>query len=190
MLTILMFNMEEGEFRSFQELCAQIGHIPVSAAILRGEGHPLYRLEEMLSPGMECLKNMLQTQPIEQTEPTELKEPDVKTGHCRIRTAKKYYDIPYDAILFIECECKKSVIHTRQGKITVPMPLYRIKQDLPSDIFIQTHRSFIVHIENILSIDKTGESWEIAFAGIAEKALISRTYRKDFLHCMEEFLRD
>lgn len=181
MVTILMFRLDEGELRSFQELCAQIGKLPVPAAILQeGTDHPLSHLsalEEMLLPNVKGLKEFLQP-------------PEREEEHCRIRTAKQYYDIPYEDILFIESECKKSVIYTKRGRVMVPVPLYRIKQELPEHIFLQTHRSFIVHIENILSIDKMGEAWEISFAGAAKRVPVSRTYRKGFLRSMEALTQE
>lgn len=182
MITILMFNMEEGEFQTFQKFCARIGHIPLSVSVWRGEGNPLHQLEEAILPaGFQGFLHGRTAQP---------QELDASAGHCRIRTAKKYYDISYEDILFIECECKKSVIHTKQGKVTVPVPLYRIKQELPTDIFVQTHRSFIVQLENMVSIDKTREPWEISFADSAERAVVSRSYRKEFLCTLEAFLRN
>lgn len=181
MIAILMLCVDEGELLSFQEIFAQIGKISLPPVILREESaHPLLQIsamEEMLLPGAECLRKFLQP-------------PEREEEHCRIRTAKQYYDIPYEDILFIESECKKSVIYTKRGRVAVPVPLYRIKQELPGNIFLQTHRSFIVHIENIHSIDKMGEAWEISFAGNAKRVPISRTYRKEFLQGMEALSQD
>lgn len=181
MITILMFRMDEGELLSFREIFAQIGKLSLPPVILREEtDHPLLHMpasEEMLLPNAESLREFLQP-------------PEREEEHCRIRTAKQYYDIPYEDILFIESECKKSVIYTKRGRVALPVPLYRIKQELPGNIFLQTHRSFIVHIENILSIEKTGEAWEISFAGTAKRVPISRTYRKEFLQGMEALPQD
>ena len=58
--------------------------------------------------------------------------------YCRISTQKAIYKIPYQDILFIESEQKKSVIHL-------------------------THRSFIVNLKNASSIDKSQNPWTISF---------------------------
>lgn len=44
--------------------------------------------------------------------------------YCRISTQKAIYKIPYQDILFIESEQKKSVIHLLKKTICVSVPLY------------------------------------------------------------------
>ena len=73
--------------------------------------------------------------------------------YCRISTQKAIYKIPYQDILFIESEQKKSVIHLLKKTICVSVPLYRILEVLPKETFVQTHRSFIVNLKNASSID-------------------------------------
>ena len=51
--------------------------------------------------------------------------------YCRISTQKAIYKIPYQDILFIESEQKKSVIHLLKKTICVSVPLYRILEVLP-----------------------------------------------------------
>lgn len=75
--------------------------------------------------------------------------------YCRISTQKAIYKIPYQDILFIESEQKKSVIHLLKKTICVSVPLYRILEVLPKETFVQTHRSFIVNLKNASSIDKS-----------------------------------
>ena len=55
--------------------------------------------------------------------------------YCRISTQKAIYKIPYQDILFIESEQKKSVIHLLKKNICVSVPLYRILEVLPKETF-------------------------------------------------------
>ena len=108
--------------------------------------------------------------------------------HCRISTAKGIYNIPYDDILFVESTLKKSLIHTIHGSITVPIPLYRVREVLSEPLFIQTHRSFIINLKNTSFIDKTKEPWTISFFGSGKTAFVSRSYRKEVMEIISPLL--
>ena len=69
------------------------------------------------------------------------------------------------------------------------MPLYKLKQTAPLDFLKQTHRSYLVNIDNISKIDKTRDPWTISFQGYPNNALISRTYKKDVLEYLEMRMR-
>lgn len=99
--------------------------------------------------------------------------------YCRISTKKAIYKIPYEEILFIESEHKKSIIHLSENIICVPIPLYRILEALPEETFVQTHRSFIVNLENAASIDKSRNPWTISFFGTEQLAFVGRSFKKN-----------
>ena len=101
--------------------------------------------------------------------------------HCCISTTKGIYNIPLDEILFIESRQKKSTIHLTSGVLTLPVPLYRLRETLPASDFMQTHRSFIVNLKNIAYIDKTKDTWVIFSFSSDKTAFISRTYRRDVM---------
>lgn len=101
--------------------------------------------------------------------------------YCRISTQKAIYKIPYQEILFIESEHKKSVIHLSDDTICVPIPLYRILEALPEESFVQTHRSFIVNLKNAASIDKSRNPWAITFFGSEQLAFVGRSFKKNFM---------
>lgn len=101
--------------------------------------------------------------------------------YCRIDTPKGFYSIPHKAILFIESEQKRSIIHTAEYAIPLPVPLYRIQKVLPKESFIQTHRSFIINLENTAFIDKTKDPWVISFFGTEKTAFVSRTCQKKLM---------
>jgi len=100
---------------------------------------------------------------------------------CMIQTPQKIFSIPLDRILFIESRQKHSILHLEETYITLSIPLYRILQELPSDRFLQTHRSFLVNLRKISHIDKHKDPWVIFFTDSDKTAFVSRTFRKDVL---------
>jgi len=108
--------------------------------------------------------------------------------HCLISTPKGIYNIPYEDILFVESGQKKSVFHLTRETLSLPVPLYRIREILPNTCFVQTHRSFIVNLHKISYIDKTKDPWTICFFGSEKTAFVSRSYRKDLLRAIRPLL--
>ena len=106
--------------------------------------------------------------------------------HCQIQTPKGIYNIPLNHILFIECSQKKSFIHTNNEIFTVHIPLYRIKEILPSQLFSQTHRSFLVNLNHISHIDKQTDPWTIFFFHSEKRAYISRNSRQTILKAVSD----
>lgn len=107
---------------------------------------------------------------------------------CRISTKKAIYKIPYQEILFIESECKKTVIHLSTDTICLSVPLYRIRDALPEETFVQTHRSFVVNLENAAAIDKSRNPWAISFFGTEQLAFVGRSFRKRVLQLVRPLL--
>ena len=104
--------------------------------------------------------------------------------HLRITTAKGIYNIPFYDVFFVECHQKKSILHTRAGTLTLPLPLYRLKEVLPSSVFLQTHRSFLVNLKKISHIDKQSDPWTVFFFDTKENAYISRSYRQQVIQAV------
>lgn len=116
------------------------------------------------------------------------KEGAVEPPYCRINTAKGIYNIPHNEILFVESGQKKSIIHLANDSICLPIPLYRIRDVLPAPYFVQTHRSFIIHLENVSYIDKTKDPWVISFFGSNKTAFVSRSFKKDVMQIIGPML--
>lgn len=102
-----------------------------------------------------------------------------KVLHCNISTSKEIFSVPFCDILFAESTMKKCVLHMKKGSVTLPQPLYRVREMLPSSFFVQTHRSFIVNTKNISYINKCQDPWVISFFDSKECAYVSRNYKKD-----------
>lgn len=105
----------------------------------------------------------------------------VERKFCQINTPKGLYNLPYSEILYIESTMKKSMIHLRNDVIHVPCPLYQIQRMFSDRNFVQTHRSFIVNLENISYVDKSKEPWGIFFFNSDKEAFVSRSHKKTLL---------
>ncbi len=101
-------------------------------------------------------------------------------------TPKGIYNVPLDGIFFIECHQKKSFLHTKTGILSLPFPLYRMKEALPETFFLQTHRSFLVNLKNISHIDKQKDPWTIYFFETEEIAFISRSFRQTVMKAVSD----
>lgn len=100
---------------------------------------------------------------------------------CQINTSKGLYNLPYSDILYIESTMKKSIIHLKNDAIYVPCPLYQVRSMIADKNFVQTHRSFIVNIENVSFVDKSKEPWGIFFFNSDKEAFASRSHKKTLL---------
>lgn len=90
--------------------------------------------------------------------------------------------LPTDQIYFIEINIRTCHIHTKVGvykaeKIT----LSRLSELLPKEIFVQSHRAYIVNINYIYKLHQYKGSWVIAFKEYDKTALVGTTYRKNIL---------
>lgn len=149
--------------------------------ILISDSNPDEKVKQMLQ---ELCSNMEQFRVSEESHHAE----SSSSTHCRISTAKGIYNIPYHDILFVESIQKKVVIHTSYDMLTLPIPLYRIREVLPESMFLQTHRSFIINLKKISFIDKAKEPWVISFFGTDQSAYVSRSYRKEILQAVTPLL--
>ena len=75
-------------------------------------------------------------------------------SHCQITTSKGIYNVPLDDIFFIECRQKKSFVHTKSGILELPIPLYRLKEALPSILFLHISTNRKIYGPFIFSVQK------------------------------------
>ena len=62
----------------------------------------------------------------------------------------KYKKINFDQILYLEAMLNYSAVYTLDGeKITFHITLKEILENLPSNLFIRIHKSFIVSLKQI-----------------------------------------
>lgn len=71
----------------------------------------------------------------------------------RLKSGTKTYQIRLSEIVYIESSGNYLVVHTKTGKIMPLMTMSEILELLPASGFKRTHRSFIVAIEHITSLE-------------------------------------
>ncbi len=59
----------------------------------------------------------------------------------------------YDELLFAEASLNYTTLHTINGKMMVYLTIKGIMENLPPELFIKVHKSFIVNIQKINSIE-------------------------------------
>jgi DNA-binding LytR/AlgR family response regulator len=90
----------------------------------------------------------------------QLKEiPD--NDHIFIKVNSKLEKVKFDDILFVEAMENYVAIYTRQQKLITNITLKGLQEKLPANAFIQPHKSYIINVQavqsiegNILHIDK------------------------------------
>jgi len=99
----------------------------------------------------------------------------VKRKEFFVRTDAKIVRIPYENILFVEALADYVIIQTDAKKHIVHFTMKGIANRLPEDYFVRTHRSYIVNLDKI-------ESLEDNSILIGDKHIpIGASYREAFL---------
>ena len=93
-----------------------------------------------------------------------------------IKTDREYRNIDFDQILYVESMKDYVLIHleSETEPIVAHITLKAIEEKLPSDMFMRVHRSYIVALDKITSIDSCGD---ILIGQISVP--VSDSYRKD-----------
>jgi DNA-binding LytR/AlgR family response regulator len=98
-----------------------------------------------------------------------------ETEHLLLHADHKIYKVKLNDILYIEGLKEYVSYYTREKRIIVLQSLKSIEENLPSDRFIRVHRSYIVPIDRIKSLD--GNQVQIGDKLIP----IGRSYKDDVL---------
>lgn len=106
-------------------------------------------------------------------------DPNVQKGatadYCFIRCGSKYEKILFDQILYVEGMQNYITIYTQKGKFVTLLYLKNLEENLDNTSFIRVHKSYIVSIDKIESI----EGNEILIQ--SHRIPISRNYREQVL---------
>lgn len=73
--------------------------------------------------------------------------------YLTIRADRKFYKINFDSIKYIEGQKAYVTFHTKKKSITALVSLKELEEALPGNRFIRIHKSYIVAIEEILSLE-------------------------------------
>ncbi len=87
-------------------------------------------------------------------------KPQVHDDCLVVRADRKYYLINYDDLIYIEGQKAYVTFYTKTQQITALASLKELEERLPKDRFARIHKSYIVAIKKIHSLE--GNSLEIA----------------------------
>ena len=102
-------------------------------------------------------------------------EPKPLAGHLFIKSGVKTVRVDLDDILFIEGKKDYVLVHTRQHKISTQFSLTSFMEKLPPDQFARIHRSFIIALTKIDSIERN------RIVIVTTEIPIGELYRDDFI---------
>lgn len=100
-------------------------------------------------------------------------KPQMKEDHLIIRADRKLYKINYEDLLYIEGQKAYVTFHTKKKKITALASLRDLEEQLPSSHFMRIHKSYIVSIHEIETLE--GTQVEIGGTRLA----VGKSYRLD-----------
>jgi DNA-binding LytR/AlgR family response regulator len=104
---------------------------------------------------------------------------DNNLGYLKIRCEYDEISIPFETIMYIESKKEYVTVHTPREKVTCNTPLRLLLYELPQNLFIQTHRNFIVAISQIDALELS----RITLVN-KEKVPLSKSYRKPLIDAL------
>ncbi len=79
--------------------------------------------------------------------------PVADEGCFFIKCDYKYEKVNYRDILYVEAMQNYCILHTAERKMITYITLSRLESQLPPDRFLKVHKSFLVSVEKVQSID-------------------------------------
>lgn len=77
----------------------------------------------------------------------------LEDAYMTIRADRKWYKIHYDDLLYVEGQKAYVTFHTKNKKITALFSLKDLENKLPAGMFIRIHKSFIVSVRHIETLE-------------------------------------
>ncbi len=103
-------------------------------------------------------------------------QPDKTNDHFFVKCNNQIEKVFYNDLLYAEAMLNYVMLYTNSKKMMVYVTIRSLEEQLPSDIFIKVHKSFIVNINKIRSIE--GNILDIG----NEKIAISQNLREKVIN--------
>ena len=100
-----------------------------------------------------------------------MQKPQLKEDHLIGRADRKLYKINYEDLLYIEGQKAYVTFHTKKKNITALASLRELEEQLPASRFLRIHKSYIVSIREIESL----EGNQVAIGGT--QLSVGKSYR-------------
>jgi DNA-binding LytR/AlgR family response regulator len=107
--------------------------------------------------------------------------PAVRSDHFFIKCDSQVVKVFFDELLYAEAMLNYVMLHTSSRKMMVYNTIKSLEKQLPADMFMKIHKSYIVNVTKVKSIE--GNILDIG----SKKIGISQTLRDKVLH---EILKD
>ena len=75
-----------------------------------------------------------------------------KHDYLFLKADKKWHKIVFDEIIYLESLGDYLTVHTQNGKITTKERISHLNEQLPSELFIRVHRSYIISRSKITAL--------------------------------------
>ncbi|MGC5325735.1 LytR/AlgR family response regulator transcription factor [Brevibacillus sp. SYSU BS000544] len=102
----------------------------------------------------------------------------MKNNKIGFRLMGEVQSVDQNHILFISSENRETKVYINNGSkikvISIKESLISLESRLNPDIFIRTHRSFIINLNNVCKVYQSGQTFIATFNGAREVAYISR----------------
>ena len=110
-----------------------------------------------------------------QTVPVMKPRSDTKgLGRIMLRNRDGVSFVDIEKILLVQREERQTVIYTEDSRFTTGDALGEIEEKLPPELFMRTHKSYIVNISHIATITPYGRwTFIVTINGLQEDALIT-----------------
>lgn len=89
-----------------------------------------------------------------------------------------YHKIYIDEILFVESYERNCIVHTYDEEICVHFTMKQFLSMIDRTTLMQSHRSFIINIANVRTVNKSLEPWTVYFKNNSQTAFVSRNFKK------------
>jgi len=173
------------------ELANRLMEMQPSTFIIFQSAYDEYALEAFQNGGIGYL-----LKPIEQTQ---IKEALLKVQHFKKTTptplitkrlmgkrGNKIYLIAIEDIFYIKADLDEVIVRIKEGDVYVKKKIGELDSLLKNQNFFRIHRSFIVHVDKIKSMESVEQSkLQISFNGIDESITSSKEGAKEFREYLE-----
>jgi len=117
--------------------------------------------------------------PAEAEQPAPLASPEEKTASfIFVKTEYKLVRVDMDDIIYVEGLQNYVVLHTTAGKIITQQTMKKTEEQLPSSRFVRIHKSFIVAVGKIDSVERN----RVSIAG--RMIALGEVYREVFYNAI------
>lgn len=132
-----------------------------------------FSFERFITASNKVLGLMGQKEDGKTSSTTSEQQTTLHKGYLVVKADRKLNKINYEDLIYIEGQKAYVTFHTESRNITALASLKELEEQLPHDIFVRIHKSYIVSVKKILSLE--GNLIEIS----DRRLPVGKSYRKE-----------